>query len=501
MSMKIIYSVTIVILSGITIGCSDFLDEQVKAGYPDNAFFKTAAQAELAINAAYQPLSFANDQNRLWVFGDVASDDADKGGNPGDQADIGNIDDFTQIYPINGNLESVWGLYYEGITRCNKILQQVPGIPMDKATQERILGEAHFLRALYYFYLVNIFGPIPLILEPKNAEELQIPQSSVYDIYSKAIESDCKAAIDLLPASQADANIGRTTKGAATALLAKAYLYQNKWAEAAESAAQVQTLGDYELLPIFSQNFDEKYKNNSETIFAVQHLSKQVPFLGNRLNQWFAPRTESGYYFDVPTKSFVDEFEVTAGGTPDPRLDYSVGRPGKPWLDGIPFDPEWSPTGFLQKKNLQPASEIPKSIKGDGNLNYVSIRYADVLLWQAEALNELGKGSEAVLFLNQVRKRARESYLNDTAIPGFGTIPKGLLPDVTTTNQNVLRELIRHERRTELGFEFHRFFDLMRWGKAEATRALKDKESFNYELHRYFPIPQSERDTNKNLIP
>jgi tetratricopeptide (TPR) repeat protein len=499
--MKIFFNICMTIIIGTACGCSNFLNEQVKAGYPDDAFYKTAAQAELAVNAAYQPLSFSNDQNRLWVFGDVASDDADKGGNPGDQADIGNIDDFVQIYPINGNIESVWGIYYEGITRCNKILQQVPAISMDKVLQNRILGEAHFLRAYYYFYLVNIFGPVPLILEPKNAQELQIPQSPVAEIYANAIEADCKSAITLLPALQTDAEVGRATKGAATALLAKAYLYQKKWQEAATTAALVQPLGNYALMPVFTDNFNEKFKNNAESIFAVQHLTNQVPFLGNRLNQWFAPRTESGYYFDVPTQRFVDAFEVTAAGIPDPRLDYSVGRKGQPWLDGEAFDPEWSPTGFLQKKNLQPVSEIPKSIKGNGNLNYVAIRYADVLLWQAEALNELGKPEEALKYLNLIRKRARESYLFDKNLKGFGTIPKGLLADITITSQSGLRDIIHKERRTELGFEFHRFFDLMRWGKEEATNALRDKESFNYETNRYFPIPQSERDTNKSLTP
>jgi tetratricopeptide (TPR) repeat protein len=497
--MKIVFNILIACIVTVASGCSNFLNEQVKAGYPDDAFYKTASQAELAVNAAYQPLSFANDQNRLWVFGDVASDDADKGGNPGDQADIGNIDDFVQIYPINGNLESVWGLYYEGITRCNKILKQVPTIAMDKVLQNRILGEARFLRAFYFFYLVNIFGPVPVILEPKNAQELQIAQSPVADIYTNVIEADCKAAIELLPVLQTDAEVGRATKGAATALLAKAYLYQKKWSEAAATAALVQALGSYALVPVFSDNFNEKFKNNSESIFSVQHLTNQVPFLGNRLNQWFAPRTESGYYFDVPTQSFVDAFEVTSAGTPDPRLDYSVGRKGQPWFDGEVFDPEWSPTGYLQKKNLQPISEIPKSIKGNGNLNYAAIRYADVLLWQAEALNELGKPEEALKFLNQIRKRARESYLYDKGLKGYGTVPKDLLPDIKITNQNGLRDIIHHERRTELGFEFHRFFDLMRWGKDEATTALKDKKSFNYETNRYFPIPQSERDTNENL--
>ena len=491
-------------------GCKNYLDEQLLGNYSDGAFYKTQAQAILAINAAYTPLTFSSDRNRLWVFGDVASDDAAKGGDPGDQADIGLIDDF-QIYPSNGPVESQWGEMYEGIYRCNQILARVPAINMSATVQNRILGEARFLRALYYFYLVNIYGPIPLLLEPKNADQLQITQSPVATIYEQAIEPDLQEAIKNLPAAYTGADVGRATRGAATALLAKAYLYEKKWQLAATTAAQVQAIGNYSLLPVFSQNFDQTHKNSVETVFAVQHLTGQVPFTGNRLNQWFAPRpNENGYFFNAPTAGFVNEFEKTSAGVVDPRLDYTVGRAGKNWVNGQPFDPAWSPTGYLTKKHEQPLAEIPPSTKGDGNLNYVAIRFADVLLWQAEALNELGRPAEALPLLNQVRKRARESYLNDPSLstpvsgtPGSGTavatIPAGLLPDVTNTSQSSLRDAIYHERRVELGQEFHRFFDLMRWGKDYAQNALRDKTSFKYDVNRYFPIPQSERDTNKAL--
>ncbi|MRS60301.1 RagB/SusD family nutrient uptake outer membrane protein [Larkinella terrae] len=486
-------------------GCKNYLDEQLLGNYSDGTFYKTQAQAILAINAAYTPLTFSSDRNRLWVFGDVASDDAAKGGDPGDQADIGLIDDF-QVYPSNGPVESQWGEMYEGIYRCNQILARVPAINMNATVQSRILGEARFLRALYYFYLVNIYGPIPLLLEPKNADQLQIPQSPVATIYEQAIEPDLQEAIKNLPAAYTGSDVGRATKGAATALLAKAYLYEKKWQLAATTAAQVQAIGNYSLLPVYAQNFDQAHKNNAESVFAVQHLTGQVPFTGNRLNQWFAPRAnENGYFFNAPTAGFVNEFEKTSTGVVDPRLDYTVGRAGKNWVNGQPFDPAWSPTGYLTKKHEQPLSEIPSSTKGDGNLNYVAIRYADVLLWQAEALNELGRSAEALPLLNQVRKRARESYLNDPTLsaPGSGTtastVPVGLLPDVTTTSQSSLRDAIYHERRVELGQEFHRFFDLMRWGKDYAQNALRDKTSFKYDTNRYFPIPQSERDTNKAL--
>ena len=485
-------------------GCKNYLDEQLLGTYSDGTFFQTQEQAVLAINAAYTPLTFSSDRNRLWVFGDVASDDAVKGGNPGDQADIGLIDDF-QIFPSNGPVESQWGEMYEGIYRCNQILARVPAIKMNTTVQNRILGEARFLRALYYFYLVNIYGPVPLLLESKNADQLQIAQSPVAMIYEQGIEPDLQEAIKNLPATYTGADIGRATKGAATALLAKAYLFEKKWQQAAATAAQVQAIGNYALLPVFAQNFDERHKNSVESVFSVQHLTNQVVFTGNRLNQWFAPRPENGYFFNAPTENFVAEFEKTGTGVFDPRLDYTVGRAGQKWVNGEPFDPTWSPTGYLNKKSEQPASEVPVNRKGDGNLNYVTIRYADVLLWQAEALNELGRSAEALPLLNQVRKRARESYGNDPALstPASGTttatVPAGLLPDITTTSQSSLRDAIYHERRVELGFEFHRYFDLMRWGKAYAEAALRDKPAFKYDTNRYFPIPQSERDTNKAL--
>ncbi|GAB3554666.1 RagB/SusD family nutrient uptake outer membrane protein [Spirosoma fluminis] len=482
--------------------CSNFLNEEVRAAYSEDTFYKTQAQALQGLNAAYQTLTFSSDNNRLWVFGDVASDDAAKGGDPGDQADIGLVDDFS-VFPSNGPVESEWALLYEGISRCNRVIQQVPTISMADALKARIVAEARFLRALNYFYLVNIYGPVPVLLEPKNADQLQIAQSPVAEVYTTVIEADLQEAIKSLPAAYTGADVGRATKGAAQALLAKAYLFEGKWQQAADAAGEVISSGQYSLLPVYAQNFSQEFKNSAESVFAVQHLTGQVPFTGNRLNQWFAPRnSENGYFFNVPTQNFVDAFEKTSAGVVDPRLDYTVARAGQPWIDGTPYDPAWSPTGYLNKKHVQPVTEVPKSTKGDGNLNYVTIRYAEVLLIQAEALNELGQSAQALAPLNLVRKRARESYLNDPALSNAATptVPAGLLPDITNTNQSSLREIIRHERRVELGFEFHRYFDIMRYGKEYAQNALRDKPSFKYETNRYFPIPQSERDTNKKLI-
>ena len=146
------------IVAGILLifpACEKFLDEQPQGTYPISAFYQTEEHAKLAITACYEKLSFSNSDNRLWVFAEVASDDAVKGGFPGDQADIGLIDNF-QISSDNGNIETIWGIYYEGIARCNQVIKHVPGIDMDNALKNRIIGEAYFLRAYFYFQLCNI---------------------------------------------------------------------------------------------------------------------------------------------------------------------------------------------------------------------------------------------------------------------------------------------------------------------------------------------------------
>jgi len=177
----------------------------------------------------------------------------------------------------------------------------------------------------------------------------------------------------------------------------------------------------------------------------------------------------------------------------DPRLDYTVGRLGNKWVNGEDFDPTWSSTGYLNRKHSQSKYDDP--IIGNSGLNYVYMRYGDVLLMKAEALNELNRGAEAVTPLNQVRKRARESYLYDAGLPGFGAVPANLLPDIAYSDQSSLRTSIQHERRVELGFEFHRYFDLMRYGQQVAEAAL-GSTGFSYAKNRYFLIPQSELDTN-----
>jgi len=486
------FPVTIILIFSLTVlnSCTDFLTEDLKGSFSSDTFYKNDKQALQAINGAYHAITFSRFENAIWVFGDIASDDAVKGGNPGDQAEITYIDEFNAD-ANNGMVSNYWSFAYEAIARANNVLANVPAVSMDETLKNRILGEAKFIRAYSYFNLVNVYGKVPLKLLPQLTQEtINVPLSEVSDIYFQ-IETDLSEAALVLPDSYSSSDAGRATRGAALAMLGKVSLYQGKWTEAIGYFHQVEALGIYHLLLNYADNFKLANENSAESIFEIQHLTNQNPFTGSALNQWFAPAQEGGYYFNTPTQSLVDAFERTSTGETDPRLDATLGRDGQPWLNGETFSASWSPTGYLTKKHQQPLSEISSSLKGDGDLNYIYMRYADVLLMKAEAFCENGNADSAKANLNKVRQRARAGF--------NGTPPSDLLPDITTLDLNLLRTAIRHERRVELAQEFHRYFDLMRWGKTVAETALGP--DFNYEAKRYFPVPQAEIDANQAINP
>jgi len=484
----------LIILTIVLAGCSGFLDEEMQGVYSSGTFYQTGDHAELALTGVYNATSFSSPNNNIWVFGDVASDDAVKGGYPGDQTAIQFIDEFS-YQSSNAYLLNMWTYYYEGVTRANYLLASLPNIDMDANRKTVVHGETLFLRSYFYYHLVNVFGSIPLKLNPPVTQgDINVPLSSVEDIY-KQLVTDLTQAADDLPVKN---DMGHVSRGGALGLIAKLKLFQQDYDGVLTTIDQIDALGVYALVDFYRHNFMLDFQNNQESLFEVEHLTAASPKLGSALNQWFAPQPEGGYHFNAPTQDFVDEFEMTKDSIVDPRLDYSVGRAGQPWLDGEPFDPTWSTTGYLNKKHQQPLAEVPKGIKGDGGLDYVFMRYAEVLLMKAEALNEKGQTALALAPLNAVRKRARESYLYDESLDGYGTVPAGLLPDVTSTDASVVREAIRHERRVELGLEFHRYFDLMRYGKVVAEKALSNT-NFNYDQNRYFAIPLTEQDLNKGI--
>ena len=486
--------------------CQKFLNEQIQGAYSSSTFYKTANDASEALTATYNDLLFNSTDNMIWAFGDVASDDAVKGSLTGDNTDIQSINQYS-VLPINTVTTNIWTRYYDCITRANTVLYYVPGISMDATQKAIILGEAKFIRAYMYFNLVNIFGSVPLKLNPPlTPSDINVAKSGVDTIY-KQIETDLISAKSVLP--NITMTFGHATMGAALGMLAKVYLYEGKYTQVIATVQSIDSLNLYALAPVYSANFKYGTQDSyNEALIEIHHLRGQIPILGNYLNQYFAARGEGqyqGYGFDAPTRNFVNEFEITADSVVDPRLDYTVGRmPTKhdttKWVNGETFQAAWSPgSGMLNRKHVQPFSQVPNAF-ADGELSYIYLRYADILLMKAEALNESGNPAAALIPLNLVRKRARESYLFDSNLPGYGTVPANLLPDVTVTDQAGVRAAIRHERRVELGFEFHRHFDLMRYGAQAAAAAMATySNSFNYSTTRYFPIPQYEEDNNLNL--
>lgn len=490
----------------IFIGCKKILKQDVQGSYTPENFFTSDANAQEAVNNAYKYLSFnSGATNAIWVLGDLASDDAVKGGSgAGDQPDYQNINQFN-ILTTNSAVEAVWQNYYNGVFASNVVIDGLTGNNNISATmQAQGIAQATFLRAYYYFILTICYGDIPLHLHAVSGTDAQTPALSQDTIYAQ-IERDCIAAAAVLP-HQSDlsaSQLGQATKGAALALLAKVYLFNtdlpNNYALAASAAQKVEAEG-YQLTGLYSDNFNSLTKNNTEQIFTVNHITGTLG-LGNELNQWFAPRlsTFNGYGFFLPTASLVNSYEVD-NGVADPRLNYAIAQSGQPYFDAT-YDPTWSSTGYCCKKMCQPLSEVPAATKGVGSVNYEALRLGDILLVEAEALNESGQSSAALTPLNKVRERARNSYIYDNTLSGYPNVPNGLLPDITVTDQSTLRDIIRNERRSECALEFHRFFDIIRYGKDYANAALlSGAPNFDYDKNKFFPIPQSERDANPNLF-
>src|SRR3984957_7348556 len=499
----------LLVLAGVMLAgssCKKILNQPVLGSYTPGDFFTSDANAQLAVNNAYKYLSFNSGAvNAIWVLGDLASDDAEKGGSSiGDQADFQAVNQF-DILPTNAAVEAVWQNYYNGVFACNVVTDGLTGNNAVSATmQQQGIAQAKFLRAYYYFILTLSYGNIPLHLTVQTATEAQTPALPQDTIFMQ-IENDCIAAAAVLPQTVPATQLGMATQGAALALLAKTYLFHsdltNHYQLAAQTAQQVVALG-YALTNVYWDNFNANTKANTEEIFTVNHIAGTLG-LGNELNVWFAPRSPAptdGYGFFLPTQSLVNNYETAPDGSPDPRLDYTIARSGYPYFD-IAYDSTWSSTNYLCKKMCQPLSEVPAATKNVGTVNYEALRLSDILLVEAEALNESGQSAAALAPLNQVRERARNSYMYDSSLTGSSTVPAGLLPDISITDQGQLRTIIQRERRSELALEFHRFFDLIRYGSTIATAAISPgAPNFNYANNKWFPLPQSERDANPNLF-
>lgn len=476
-------------LSGMLIlsSCSDFMDDNPQGYLTQESFPTTESDALLATNAAYVTVRNWNYNSGGFPILDIMSDDALKGSNPNDGLNtVGPYNNFT-IIPTQDGLDRWWTSLYEGIKRANVVIEKVPAIKMPENLKQRYLAEARFLRGLYYFDLVRAWGGVPLVTV--TIPPLEVPRASQSDIY-QLIEDDLLFAVQNLPAkgSYSANDVGRASNGAAKALLAKVYLFQKDFINAEKYALEVIQSGEYNLEPNFIDANGKNGEHGIESIFEVGAMENESA-LGNQYanTQGVRGNPNRGWGFNRPTLNLRNSFEDG-----DARLKGTIIDLGDV-LDGITIagdattpDQTYDENGNLievecyNRKVWIPGSSTDTQFGHNRRL----IRFADVLLMAAEALNENNKPGEALIHLNRVRERARNGNV-------------GILPDITETGQDALRGLILKERRHELALEGQRFWDLVRTGKAAQVLG---PNGFVTGKHELMPIPQNEIDISKGVL-
>jgi len=496
--MKIkIYTLALLVFSAFS--CQkDFLDRSPIIGNSEANFYKTQEDAIAAINAAYAPLQFelSPDGHFRWFWGDIMSDDSEKGGSgDNDVFDLLLLETF-QGPTTTGLLEAEWGANYEGIYRANVVLDKIPDIEMNAALKARILAEAKFIRAWFNYNLVTVFGGVPMVDHVLAPSELNMPRNSASDIWN-LINADLISAIANLPerSEYAMEDLGRITKGAARGLLAKASLWQMDYQEAKTQTDAIMASGEYSLDPSYASIFTRQGENGPGSIFEIQYMSesggnwgKNSANEGTFTNVFTRARGQfAGYGFNIPTQDLVDAFFLEDPNNEDPRLASTVFRVGDEMGDRGTFTKDATGTAFDFHPKKYFTSKSEDAALGDPNPNGGSndrvIRFADVLLMNAEASYHLGQEAAARDAVNQVRARAR----------GTSTT---LLPDIIASGSDLL-DAIYHERRVELALEGHRFFDLVRTNRAQNELS---GLGYNDAVHKVFPIPQSQIQATNGAI-
>jgi starch-binding outer membrane protein, SusD/RagB family len=512
--MKKIYFLAILLAFTITSCKKSFIDLTPQDQISEANFYQTEAQFRQALASTYVTLRAVFNQD--FYESEMRSDNTDYDYYP---VNVGTayvyreyihdwVDDASDSYT-----DDMYRYFYVGVARCNTIIGRLPAATgISASVRSEIQGEAEFLRAFYYFRLVRYFGGVPLPLtEVTTADQAFIPRSSADAVY-KQIVADASDAITKLPvvAFAKGQQTGAATKGAATMLLADVYMTQKNYAGAEALLTTLSGMG-YSLLPSYASVFSTANKNSVESIFEVQYMAGAAGGQQSNFIYLFLPRTTdtklitSGVTtnntttggWNVPTQDLINAYEPG-----DTRLDASIGVAEGTYNSSdvmtisayksiVNYAPAAGKVGrFFDKKVLNPVT-----VANNTDDDWPVYRYADALLLLAEAQNEQGKGGMALTSLNQVRTRA------------FGNASH----NITITDQTALRTAIAHERRVELAFENHRWFDLLRTGTALSVMsafATQIKQlhpylapnAYNIQAYRLlYPIPFSQIGLNTQL--
>lgn len=460
--------------------------------------FTDPQNAERFVNAAYTNLLKWDQNSFAWIgVSSITSDNADKGSSPGDLgSDKDQLDDFT-FSSTTPSFYSLWNSNFLGISYCNRALENVPLFDVEESLKTRYYAEVRFLRALYNFNLVRMFGSIPKIdrvldyeiEEDRQTAYRQLPPDSTYAF----IKEDLEFALRNLPKNvEYEAkDLGRATMGAAAGLLAKVSLYRQEWNRAYSLADSIinGSVGSYALVSDYSTIWREIGENSSESLFEVQ--SSGLP--NGSIQQYSAVQgikegvfnvasgqVYQGWGFNTPTSDLYIAYEEG-----DVRRDASIISVGNTLFDGVTVQSAYNPR-YNYKAYVSIRTETQGGNQDYSNKNIRVLRTGEIYLIRAEAANELGNSTQALADVNRIRERARAG--NPDAVP-----------DLTTTDPVQLRQRIWNERRLELAMEHDRFFDLVRTGQAGAVLRAHGK-NFVDGTHEIFPIPQNEIATSQNLL-
>jgi hypothetical protein len=468
--------------------CKDFLTVVPQTERTTANFYNTAADFNTAVVGTYATFKHAglygNGAGSLIWMGEVASDNTEYG-TPRTSNSVAayEIDDLNYSL-ANTYFRDAWLGHYQGIARANAILDHLPAVSFDATLKGQYEGEARFLRAMFYFNLVRLFGPVQLVTTEINDPygTANIGRSPVNEVYT-LIESDLQAAENTLPATITAANQGRASKWAAKALLGKVYLTEKKYDLASAKLKEIIDANVNSLMPNYADAFllTTSFANNKEVMLAVQYKGGQISQGGNFYTQWtpfaasspdFGFTNGPGDGVNRPTSNLI-----AAYATGDTRKAASIALTYTNGSGAQVTDPY--PIKFIQKG----------IIKGESDVDYPVLRYADVLLMYAEAVNESGTVTPAALdAVNRVIRRSR----------GLPVATANATVDLpASTTQTDLRTRLEQERRLELAFESQRWFDLVRTSRFVDVMKAVGKQAKDF--HVLYPIPQRETDLNKNL--
>ncbi len=477
----------------------------------ESNFWKTEKDAVEGVNAVYGNFYRNGSPYSRWLpfYMDIRSDDGYSTSGWNELRSVGALNITQYSFEVNYD---TWWHHWRGVYRANQVLANVPAIAMDETLKTRLLGEAKFLRALYYYNLISIWGNIPLVLQPSTPADK--PSQATQEAVWTQIEKDLTEAAEALPLSYTGEELGRATRGAAYGYLGRAHMQQKEWQQAVTAFTWLISgpgTAEYALVQNYGDNFKHTTENNRESVFEVQF--KMRPENGGDDGPTSNVGTSRAPFFAPPGHGFNDanmhrwvvhEFlqETTASGARDPRLDVTalydstdVRGPAFTLVYGSTFNSknydDNTKVRVWYRKYLDDYFRINEFEVFNSPINFRALRFADVLLMQAEALNNLNRTAEAYPLVDRVRERAGLRKLS-VARPGLSVAAFQLQ--------------LEHERVMELTGESVRWNDLARWGYFEdnaklAQLKLRDPEftSFVFNKSKLMPIPQVERDINPNL--